>query len=116
MRWRRGLLRLWVVASVGWLLITGAVFRVPQSLLSWHGTPSPATVQEGPFRGLPVLTPNGSPDPLAGLNSALKAMQEENETPNGLWGFLFVGMGPPVMILILGIAGWWVARGFRSVS
>lgn len=39
MRWRRGLLRLWIVTSVIWLLITGAAFGVPQSLMnviSWH--------------------------------------------------------------------------------
>lgn len=62
MRWQRGLLRLWLVASVIWLLITGAAFGVPQSLvnvISWREPPKFDPLK--PF----TTVPPPSDDPFA---------------------------------------------------
>jgi hypothetical protein len=91
MSWRRGFIRLWLVASVIWIAITSIVFSLPGSLsdvLSWR-------------------------DPVQGETLRLSTLEAHVTATANLRGFALYGIGLPVLALVLGIVVWWVQRGFR---
>ena len=130
------------------MLITGAAFGVPQSLvnvISWRGPP-PFDASK-PYEVAKVTPPPGftliAPDPdvlgkVVGKSPKIVPPDDsfaKNVTPSttlpdnpaallrqfeahataisNLRGFLFAGVGFPIVVFVLGIAGWWVARGFK---
>jgi hypothetical protein len=197
MNWRRGFIRLWLVASVIWIAINGFAFRVPEQIAEitpWlrpmrlsdlasdpkdiairvrtadgvihefpAGTdqavidrtiktyaedhqlatagyatllPSDAKLDApppfDPSKPYTVAPAQSSPpgeqgpwtkyqnNPYAkyanedALSKARAyAVQQRSEAMTNLRGFVFFGVGAPMAVLILGVAGWWIARGFR---
>jgi hypothetical protein len=91
MNWRRGFIRLWLVASAVWIIITGIVFSFPKSLIdamSWRA-------------------------PGQGQSIKLSTLEAHIAATANLRGFALYGMGLPVLALVLGIVIWWIHRGFR---
>lgn len=92
MNWRRGFIRLWLAATAIWLVITGVAFSLLQSLsdvVSWR-------------------------DPGQGQSVKLSTLEAHLTAIANLRGFMFYGVGLPVLALVFGVAGWWIQRGFRQ--
>jgi hypothetical protein len=88
MNWRRGLLRLWLLASLAWVAFNAFAFSVPRSLSDAIGW------------GLPEPPPGYVLDAVTAGWANLR-------------GFLLFGLGMPALALALGFAAAWVARGFK---
>jgi hypothetical protein len=88
MRIARGLLRLWLVASVGWIGLIGAVYW-PIVSYEWKV-----------FREKPIML-----DDLPDAPWAIIGMQHT------LPRLAFIS---PVLVLVLGAAVAWVVKGFRA--
>jgi hypothetical protein len=89
----RGLFRLWVVASVLWVLVVG--------VMTWQTWPAQTDFFDA-FKSTPPDTdtpPWAKPDPGA---------RDE------LISASYIAVAPPVAALILGMSLLWVVRGFRS--
>jgi hypothetical protein len=104
----RGLLRLWLVLSVCWIIGVGVVLWpiFPPSPSSWPGTPVfiPDYVP-GKFNPDEVLARNGDREALARV--ARKQQWKAAELAAAL------ALVPPALVLVLGASLIWVARGFR---
>lgn len=91
MNWRHGFIRVWLVASAIWLIITGIAFSLAQSLIeivSWR-------------------------EPGQGQSIKLSMLEAHIAATANLRAFAVYGIGLPVLTLVLGIAVWWIQRGFR---
>jgi hypothetical protein len=85
LRVARGLFRLWFVASVIWILIAGAVV--------WVTLVIPVVNHEK------WIGPGGRPSPGPTLIESI------------MWVVL-VALGPPALVLVIGLASKWALRGF----
>ena len=94
MNWKRGLVRLWAVASVLWLLIA-----VPVAMFMF------ATSER---RTIDVT----AEEFLDGAER-VEYVWVWNAPP---WYAVAFVLGAPVVLLGLGSAGFWVANGFRAKS
>ena len=88
-----GLLRLWVVVAALWLFGIGAA--------TWYTLPPPD--DWAAVRGLPV------PTERANLPDAPLPASRPAHILEGI-GVAFV---PPILVLVIGAAFGWAARGFR---
>jgi len=92
--WRRGLFRLWIVASVVWLVGGGVAY---EGIIRREGAQLVAYV---------------------GLTDTDMALFEGFEIMPPDWSILtFVAsviLLPPILLFALGWAGLWIVRGFRS--
>ena len=131
MNWRRGFLRLWLVASVIWVAGNAFVFQLPRNLIEvtpWLRPTDPASAgapagwwADIPPAPLPPLPPGyvlREDPPTQSEGPWVKYQAEAREARRqgaiaSLWSFVFFGIGPPVAALFLGIAAMWVLRGFR---
>jgi hypothetical protein len=89
MNWRRGLLRIWLVASIGWMIVTGT-----------YGT----CVEKwgyDPFAGLPTA------DQVFSQNPCSIAKRPK-------WVYVTMIAAPPLAVLLIGIGAWWAFAGFRK--
>jgi hypothetical protein len=135
MNWRRGFLRLWLVASVIWLAGNAFAFRLPETLIEVTPWLRPSAANGPPD------TPIGNPPrfdpskPYIVVPHTATPSEEERERRIGselglispreqrreaaiasLRGFVFFGIGAPMAVLFLGIAAMWVLRGFRPIN
>jgi len=104
MNWRRGLLRLWVLASVIWCALVGAY-----AISDWrdHQLTPTQTDDVNPFakyvpgktieQGGWTITMPGTP---------------ASGTSSTVWIEVAIAIGGPVVVLLLGIALSWAAAGF----
>jgi hypothetical protein len=113
MNWRRGLCRIWAVGSIAWVLLAGLATDLPQ-----------ATKTYWDFRRLPTDTAAdaGAADARASREAeatdehaaALKelgrrlTMADRNSVT-----FLWVGVAPPLVALVIGLGLTWAFEGFR---
>ena len=142
MNWRRGFLRLWLVASVIWIAGNAVVFQLPGNLIEvtpwlrpadpagwWLKDPlaveplPPPVAREGPQPPPAVfvpLPPGAVLDPPTtqseGPWTKYQVEARRRDAIASLWGFVFFGLGPPLAALCLGIAIMWVLRGFRRTN
>jgi len=93
MNWRRGFIRLWLIISAIWISAAIFAFSLPHSLsnvLAWT-------------------------EPAIGQSIKLSSVEAYGTAFANLRGFAFFGLGIPAAAFLLGIACWWVARGFKPV-
>ena len=88
--WRRGLFRLWIAASVVWLVGTGALLQE-----DIRGDVSTLTAE-----------PPANPPPRSTLVIVIEARKH-------LTFAVSVILLPPILLFALGWAGLWIVRGFR---
>jgi hypothetical protein len=106
MNWRRGLLRAWFVAAICWIGVVGG-----HGVYKWYNDPwriawakQIAKCNDG--------NPFTKYDP--GCDKAkIDALPDAPLEPS-LWVVLFLSIGPPAALLLLGTALYWVGQGFRS--
>jgi hypothetical protein len=130
MNWHRGLLRLWVVFSLVWLLACGA-----WGLSQWHagiGSRFPVTDPSGLkfIVTAPVGTPKTEILPFLRRSDVVKRWQADcnrersascrREIPVHMPGVmedfvrsLVFAISTPFVVLVLGLVGSWVIFGFR---
>ena len=113
MNWMRGLLRLWAVLSVIWVAL---VLALTQPWNAFLFVPAVATEEvradpENPFTEYlddPVIAPAVSSEQANALNSARTRVAIDGATRVALAAIV-----PPGILLLLLMAGRWVALGFR---
>lgn len=128
MNWRRGLLRLWIVVSLTWLLaVATIVFLFPRDHIRpvypaadgtvvaepWQQISSPAEQQS--CSNARTLRPTLG-NPFACF-SPQTAEREELVRESGVGKaarILVIGTLPCGVAFVLGLAAFWVGRGFRS--
>lgn len=119
MNYRRGLIRLWVVLTVLW--IVGVAFvSAPDVYSAFHQAAFKAFIDEDPIVEQPKDTPINPNIPVISLRRPEpRAPWLENQpdwTPNP-WGWLLrstaVALLPPLALLVLGAMLGWVVGGFR---
>jgi hypothetical protein len=120
MNWRRGTIRLWLVASGCWLAIVAWSENVPVAATAvWKNYPSQETVAKERSTGV-ILNPDGSKcvqpsnDPLACIYSPLDAPMTREAAFGAIREFAVGGLGPPVGLAIIGLVFSWIAAGFRK--
>jgi hypothetical protein len=86
MNWRRRLVRLWLVASAIWVVVTAAAFSLPNSIgavVSWRGFPKP--------------------DLPGGVSFLEASVVEAHDTAiANLHGFAIFGLGLPAGVFVIG--------------
>ena len=94
MNWRRGLLRVWLLFSVPWIL----VFFV-QALVTWHYISYDpwAPLEDSPVRIFDSVIPPG----------------QFREVSDAIWPWLAMAVMPPAALLVFGYAFHWVISGFK---
>lgn len=103
MNWKRGLLRLWVIASVLWLLLAAAGVAV----ISYKEKPQEQHLTEEQLADC-IMNEETSP----WCKYAKVEFVTVWEPPP--WHILASLALAPLLLLGIGSAGYWVARGFRS--
>ena len=106
MNLRRGLLRLWVVFSIAWIIAVGVdAYRLwPAPVGSW-------TAYQAPKWSYPVIKEQDLPTWY--LTPFLNKIVPERES----WivrSHLEWTLRPPASAIIIGAALWWAAAGFRK--
>jgi hypothetical protein len=129
MNWRRGLFRVWSVASICWIGAIGG-----HGVYEWYSDPwrdFPPSNQADPRCRAPSPPSWCSFDPDAYLANKPQAKAAPNPfdkfdppivdpfkpepqlTPS-LWTTLLLSILPPISLLLLGAALWWIGKGFRE--
>jgi hypothetical protein len=137
MRWQRGLLRLWIVLSVFWIAGVGAVTwatfpaevamlanpqkpGVPDNKTSFDpdaylaakqksGVPDNKKLTDEDW--IPLDEPPGAPPPPS---KSVSAPDRSAERLAYVQRAAILGVAPSVLVLVVGAALTWVARGFRT--
>jgi hypothetical protein len=109
MNWRRGLVRAWLIASAIWLVVAAVGLSVPQSLIDVMISWPEAIRYAAATNPLPPSSPFVWPPAVSDIDAHRIAVAN-------LWHFVLFGFGGPAAILVLGIAAWWVAQGFKPKS
>lgn len=91
MNWNRGLFRTWVVLSAIWV-----VYVAGDAWVDWQAQ---HTFDSSTARPL----------------SAGEAKVDTNSSFS-FWGYAQNALEPPVCLLLVGLAGIWVTRGFKRIS
>jgi hypothetical protein len=105
MNWRRGLLRLWLVLSLGWIVSIGVAWET----------------------GLPLLPSQDEALDDAALDACLEAKQTEGvqrepallhcvraiTLPTAVREYGALALLPPLAVLVLGFLGVWVVSCFE---
>ena len=116
MDWKRGLLRIWLVLAVIWILAVGSI--LPSAMrTAWD------------FRDVPTETrANARAAASTGYyigdarddNSKIEATKELgrrlNSADAAFSTFLWAGLIPPFLALAVGTALWWAVKGFKKPS
>jgi hypothetical protein len=104
MNWKRGLLRLWIFATVIWIAGIGAL-----AVIDWreylHRAPhivDPFQPRQSNMAGTPVL-----PDDLRSSGST-------TVPPPPYLLYVVLALGLPACVLAIGTGGYWVAKGFSG--
>jgi hypothetical protein len=102
-RWGHGLFRLWVVLSVLWVSLFGVAIwlEIPIEKPCMY---SAATMPIPP----PFECTKPAPNPFDQFDSPQKA--EPIEFKMSVFAKI---IGPPIFVLLIGCALWWVLRGFQ---
>jgi hypothetical protein len=104
----RGLLRLWVVLSVCWVVAIGAI--------TWSTFPHerwlPVAPWVRPRHANDVFIPD-CPQPDPKVNQEVCSLDSEARVEAIKRGAV-LAFAPPIGVLILGVAFAWVVKGFRS--
>jgi len=95
--WGRGLFRAWLLVTVLWIGFAGWI----------EISTAPPFDPSKPYN---IIEPNGTErdgiiDPFA-----------KPPPPKSMLSTAGVFVGPPVIVLIFGLALWWVIRGFRPTQ
>jgi hypothetical protein len=119
MNWRRGLIRLWVVAAIVWVASSGAVPRVDRHISDyWFGPTDwipvlPCNSEGQSANGAPC-NPNASQQVLTDadlLRLYSKATADGQERATLVKDALIVLL-PPIVVVLAGLALTWVVGGF----
>lgn len=106
MNLRRGLLRLWGVFSIAWIIAVGFhAYRL------WPTPLGPWTIFQAREWSYPVIKEEDVPPPWE-----LKPFEEKIAVEREGWivrSHLEWALGPPVFAIIIGAALWWAVAGFR---
>ena len=107
MNWRRGLLRLWLILSTVWVvLICAAAYAV---IISPYLTASAENVC---FEA--AKNRNDGTNPFDCFHST--GMKFDDLIP--LWSqllpYLVAALAPALILLLLGLAGFWITSGFQA--
>ena len=112
MRILRGLFRLWVVASVIWMLSVGVM-----TWLTWPVEPkasSETVVLENGYAKPPFDPSKPFTDVATGQMWANARALFEAERRDAVVKGASIAIAPPLVVFILGMALLWVVRGFRT--
>ena len=105
---RRGLLRLWVVFSIAWIIAVGFhAYRL------WPTPVGPWTAHQALKWSYPVIKTEEEALPPSDLMPFLNKIVLERER----WivqSHLEWALGLPAAAIFIGIALWWAATGFRK--
>ena len=103
-KWRRGLLRLWVVGTFLWLLFVAILTGFPASLKGEIiGTREASKCHAQTGGNIDFACLEGQ-----GIRAAGDSFWETSRE------FVLLGFSLPIMVLCLGMALGWAASGFRS--
>ncbi len=94
--WKQGFIRLWLVGAVCWIGYVGYPKYTELSI--------PNDTCERIVGDNPAWRPN--------FGACKKRIQ--NERDEEIKAAIKMVFAPPVLILLVGIGLWWVAKGFRS--
>jgi hypothetical protein len=110
---RRGMFRVWVVASIAWATTVGVVIIpdvVPKQAQQTKGIPDEGLTYEEAFYHVPPEEVRKSSEPV-GLTWEQYTKQKQIEET---WRAMVWTAAPPLGLLIAWFTGAWIARGFRG--
>jgi hypothetical protein len=131
MNFKQGFLRIWVLVSVLWLALAGFFFvdaiqsvyapvtiQVGEYPVQFPGNTSRNEVHEAVVKFLKEKTAgtqfaNAAVNYSGAANEVIGNYQSKSLS-DPIIRFLKFGIGPPLALLVLGVAVWWVASGFRQ--
>lgn len=115
MKWRRGLFRVWVLLSVCWVLTIGALIwlMLPPPATMWVLHPSCGDTMKPsePFVWDCLDAPADRNTPGA---KEVPDYSRNRERMTWIKQGAGIAIVPPLVVLTLGVAGAWAARGFQE--
>lgn len=118
MNWARALIRLWIVASVLWVGCCGAMWAMTDTRMTFmeNGQPEWFPLQTAAnstdLQAYEWLIKNRDDPRASRVRDTLEA-RGRLQVDRSIEPALGMGLGPPAIFLVLGLAGCWVIRGFR---
>jgi hypothetical protein len=127
--WGRGLFRLWVIFSALWIAICAAIVVIEARLLDptktyeiegrskeRYDVVAPASATE--LEAVAFAEKNRRTDCTEGKTGPWCSYPVKLYMPHNPidWFFVYLGLGLPVMVLILGVGLSWAFSGFRRAS
>jgi hypothetical protein len=105
MNWRRGFLRLWIVASLGW--IGGTTLATYQNVIGPRDRAAAAQVCADARKANPTLANRIDCIDADHLLDDLVPIQAVARD------YALLAFGPVLSVLIIGLVGGWIITGFR---
>ena len=119
--WRRGLFRIWIAASLVWLIGAGALMqkeirRDVSALMTAEIQAPKRTSESRPKTRSLIELERRAAEQGQTLEKFLieSAAQQAAEQAQNLTFAASVILLPPILLFALGWAGLWIVRGFRS--
>jgi len=115
MNWKRGLLRLWVLASAVWIIGAGSLIRADTIVMDFaaktYDRLSITATPDGPWLNHRPDYANFTPPQRVALATARHRLAQHRLA--NMSAFLLL---PSIGTLAVGAAGIWVGRGFRKTE
>ncbi len=115
--WRRGLMRLWIAASIVWLVAAGAVLQkdIRQDVSTLQRDASWLMEAEiAQSKTLPMSPSDEEAPKLRPLRPSDFPLKSTSLAQDRLMLSAIVVFLPPILAFALGRAGLWIMSGFRS--
>lgn len=109
MNWRRGFFRLWLVAAVLWLAVFSFVVK---DKVAWEAKVLWANFNCYPTEEELEEMRQRAPEDFVPVIGE-QCVEHRAERIERLARYGAAMLSPPLGVLVLGIVGFWIARGFR---
>ena len=98
MNWSRGLFRCWLVLSVFWVVLVGAIMHIDREVITLWDAPRLSALNE--------VVQDGS--------VSQPSLERASRLGKRIRKFAVVGLGVPAGVLVFGAAMLWAVRGFAA--
>ncbi len=124
MNWKRGLIRVWLVCSALWIVgvvafvahapIVATTFSYPTPTGERSKSPLGREWSAAEIKGcVDARKSNGSLGNLFSCGDERPEPHRSSDFIGNATTVAIVGFSPPIALIVLGLAGVWIARGFR---
>ena len=113
MNWRRGFFRAWAVVSICWIGTIGGCDVYNWYNAPWRNLPDANKADPRCHMASPPSWCSFDPDAFLAGKPQPNVKEADLSPSSSLWMTLLRSIIPPAVLLLFGVALYWVGRGFR---